>query len=231
MHVCLGELVLVSALEELYEICRKCRRGLVGKYGVGRVIARPFIGANGNYTRTTNRHDFSLVPPGKTMLNYIKDKGMATIALGKIFDIFAGDGISEHVYTSGNEDGINKILEFMKKDFTGLLFANLVDYDMLYGHRRDIDGYANAVAFFDSRLPEIIAELRENDILIITADHGCDPSYSRTTDHTREYTPLLVYGKKLEPKNLGTRKSFADIGASILKYLEITGEIAGDAFL
>ncbi len=221
----------VVPLEELYEICRMCRRKLKGKYAVGRVIARPFVGESGKYTRTSNRHDFSLEPPGKTLLNYISDKGLDTIAVGKIFDIFAGSGISEHVYTTGNEDGINKTLEYMKKDFEGLLFSNLVDYDMLYGHRRDADGYAKAVAFFDSKLQLLIDALKDDDILMITADHGCDPAYLKTTDHTREYTPFLAYGTNLKPGNLGTRDSFADIAASILEYLAVDAELKGKSFI
>ena len=221
----------VVPLEELYDICRTCRKGLVGKYGVGRVIARPFVGTSGSYTRTSNRHDFSLVPPRKTMLDYIKESGRDSLAVGKIFDIFAGAGISEHVYTTGNPDGIDKTLEYLERDFNGILFVNLVDYDMLYGHRRDIDGYAKAVAYFDDRLPEILGKLKDDDILMITADHGCDPAYTKTTDHTREYTPFLMYGKNVTAKNYGTRNSFADIGATILDYLGVSGDIKGESLL
>ncbi|MCR5508100.1 MAG: phosphopentomutase [Lachnospiraceae bacterium] len=221
----------VVPLEELYEICRTCRRGLKGKYGVGRVIARPFIGSNGNYTRTSNRHDFSLVPPGKTMLDHIRGAGKDVIAVGKIFDIFAGAGITEHTYTTGNPDGIDKTISFMDKDFDGLMFVNLVDYDMLYGHRRDIDGYARAVAYFDGKLPEIFAKMRDDDVLMITADHGCDPAFTKTTDHTRECVPLLIYGKSIKPRDLGTRNTFADIAATVLDHLGVPGDTEGESLL
>ena len=221
----------VVPLEELYKICRICRKGLMYDFGVGRVIARPFIGTSGNYTRTSNRHDFSLIPPGDTMLDYIKDAGLDTLAVGKIFDIFAGAGITEHVYTTGNPDGIEKTLEFMDRDFNGLLFVNLVDYDMLYGHRRDIDGYARAVAYFDAKLPEIFAKMRDDDVLMITADHGCDPAFTKTTDHTRECVPFLMYGKNIKPGSLGTGNTFADIAATVLDYLEVEGKVSGNTLL
>ncbi len=221
----------VVPLDELYEICRKCRNILKGKYGVGRVIARPFIGSDGNYTRTGNRHDFSLVPPDKTMLDHITDAGMETLAVGKIYDIFAGTGITEHVYTTGNPDGIEKTLEYMDRDFEGILFVNLVDYDMLYGHRRDIDGYARAVAYFDDKLPQIMGKMRDDDVLMITADHGCDPAFTKTTDHTRECVPFLMYGRNVRPGNLGIRDTFADIAATVLDYLGIHGGNAGGSLL
>ena len=222
----------VVPLEELYEACRTARKILKGKTGVGRVIARPFVGkGNGNYTRTSNRHDFSLEPPKTTMLDDIKNAGLASIGIGKIKDIFAGVGITEYTYTTGNEDGINKTLEYMDKDFEGLLFVNLVDYDMLYGHRRDIDGYAKAVAYFDDKLTEIMGKMRDDDVLMITADHGCDPGYTKTTDHTREYVPFIMYGKNITPKNLGTHKTFADMGATVLDYLNVNGTISGQSVL
>lgn len=217
----------IVPLEELYEDCRIARKILQGKHGVGRVIARPFVGESGSYSRTGGRHDFSLLPPKETMLDIIKSQGLDCIGVGKIHDIFAGQGLSEYVYSAGNEDGINKTIEYMKKDFNGLLFVNLVDYDMLYGHRRDIDGYAKAVAYFDERLPELMELMGDEDILMITADHGCDPSFLKTTDHTRERVPLLMYGRKVEPKNYGTRESFADIAATVLKYLGVSGDIEG----
>ncbi len=213
----------VVPLEELYSACRKARQILTGQHGVGRVIARPFVGSSGNYTRTTNRHDFSLLPPKDTMLDVLIDNKKDVIGIGKIHDIFAGKGLSEYTYTSGNEDGINKTLEYLDKDFDGLLFVNLVDYDMLYGHRRDIDGYAKAVAFLDDRLCDIVSKLKDDDILIITADHGCDPGYLATTDHTREYVPFLCCRKDFAPagdkQDLGTRPTFADIAATTLAYL------------
>lgn len=221
----------VVPVEQLYEYCRMARKILTGKHGVGRVIARPFTGENGNYTRTPRRHDFSLEPPGDTILNILQAHGKDTIAVGKIFDIFAGSGISEHVYTSGNAEGIERTLEYLDKDFEGICFINLVDFDMLYGHRRDIDGYAKALSYFDGKLPEIMAKMRDEDVLMITADHGCDPGYLKTTDHTREYTPFVMYGKPVAPGNLGTRKTFADIGASVLQYFDIVLTFAGEGIL
>ncbi len=153
------------------------------------------------------------------------------IAVGKINDIFAGKGITEYVYTSGNAEGITRTLEYLDKDFEGLCFVNLVDYDMLYGHRRDVDGYAKALAYFDEKLPEIMGKMKEEDVLIITADHGCDPAYMATTDHTREHTPFLMYGKQIQPINYGTRETFADIAATVLDYLGVVKETAGDSML
>ena len=221
----------VVPVEQLYEYCRMARKILTGKHGVGRVIARPFTGESGNYTRTPRRHDFSLEPPGDTILNILQAHGKDTIAVGKIFDIFAGSGISEHVYTSVNAEGIERTLEYLDKDFEGICFINLVDFDMLYGHRRDIDGYAKALSYFDGKLPEIMAKMRDEDVLMITADHGCDPGYLKTTDHTREYTPFVMYGKPVAPGNLGTRKTFADIGASVLQYFDIVPAFAGEGIL
>ncbi|MBQ8139062.1 MAG: phosphopentomutase [Lachnospiraceae bacterium] len=221
----------VVPCETLYEYCRIARRILVGEHGVGRVIARPFVGENGNYTRTPRRHDFSLLPPGDTMLDVLKANGKDVIAVGKINDIFAGKGITEYVYTSGNAEGIERTLEYLDRDFDGLCFVNLVDYDMLYGHRRDSVGYAAALNYFDLKLKDILSKLKEDDALLITADHGCDPSYTRTTDHTREYTPMLLYGKKIEGRNLGTRSSFADIAATALDFLGLSERLAGVSML
>ncbi len=208
--------------EQLYAYCRMARELLTGEHGVGRVIARPFTGSvEQGFTRTDGRHDFSLEPPGVTMLDQLSAAGKSVIAVGKINDIFAGRGITEAVHTSGNEEGIRRTLAYMDREFDGLCFVNLVDYDMLYGHRRDIDGYAKALAFFDEKLPELLGKLKEEDVLMITADHGCDPAYTATTDHTREYTPFLMYGKEIEPLNYGTRKTFADIGATVLQYLGV----------
>ena len=226
--------------EELYDICRKAREILTGKHGVGRVIARPFTGTSGNYVRTSRRHDFSLLPPEDTMLDVLSSCKKDVIGIGKIHDIFAGRGLTEYTYTTGNEDGINRTIEYMERDFDGLLFVNLVDYDMLYGHRRDIDGYAKAVAYFDDRLPEIVGKLRDDDILMITADHGCDPGYLATTDHTRENVPLLCCRRDFMPAsdrggNLKTGKTYADIAASVLEFLKIPEKerkrISGDPIL
>ena len=221
----------VVPVEELYEYCRTARMILTGKHGVGRVIARPFTGTSGQYVRTPRRHDFSLNPPAVTMLDQLKEAGKDVIAVGKIYDIFAGQGITEHVYTQGNAEGIEKTLSYLQKDFEGLCFINLVDYDMLYGHRNDIDGYAKALTAFDEKLPEILAGLKEEDILMITADHGCDPGYTVSTDHSREYTPFLMYGKQVLPGNLGTRKTFADIGATVLQYFGIAPAFPGAGML
>lgn len=217
--------------EKLYEYCKMARKILTGKHGVGRVIARPFVGEPGTYTRTSNRHDFSLEPPKDTMLDVLKKKGLSVIGIGKIHDIFAGRGLTEFSYTNGNADGIFQTKEWMKKDFDGLCFVNLVDYDMLYGHRNDIDGYAKALTAFDLELPELMGLMKEGDALMITADHGCDPS-TPSTDHSREYTPFLMYeyGQK-KGHNLGTRITFADIGATVLDYLGIKPELDGTSVL
>lgn len=217
--------------EQLYEYCRIARRILTGEHGVGRVIARPFVGTSGNYTRTPHRHDFSLLPPGDTMLDVLKAEGKDVIAVGKINDIFAGKGVTEFVYTSGNEEGIERTLEYLDKDFEGLCFVNLVDYDMLYGHRRDVDGYAAALTYFDEKLPDILSKMRPDDALLITADHGCDPSYTKTTDHTREYTPMILFGDSIAPGNIGTRESFSDIAATVLDFLGSPERLAGKSML
>ena len=217
--------------ETLYEYCRIAREILTGEHGVGRVIARPFEGESGHYVRTPRRHDFSIEPPSVNMLDQLKEKGYDCIAVGKIFDIFAGKGITEHVYTAGNAEGMQRTLEYQSRDFEGLCFINLVDYDMLYGHRNDIDGYAKALTAFDEWLPRFLANMRPDDILMITADHGCDPGYTVSTDHSREYTPLVVYGKKIAPVNLGTRKTFADISATVLDYFGIRPEFDATTML
>ncbi|MEG2870417.1 MAG: phosphopentomutase [Clostridium sp.] len=217
-------------IEELYRYCEIARRLCTGEFGVGRIIARPFEGEY-PYKRTSRRHDYSLEPPKPTMLNYMKDAGKVVLAVGKINDIFAGSGITDMVRTVNNEDGIDKTLAYAKQDFEGICFTNLVDYDMLYGHRNDIDGYAKALTAFDERLPELLAMLKDDDILMITADHGCDPS-TPSTDHSREYVPYVIAGKHIKPGvNLGTRGTFADIAATILDYLEVQGDIAGESVL
>ncbi len=221
----------VVPVEELYEYCRIARELLVGEHGVGRVIARPFEGEPGNFSRTVRRHDFSLKPPGTTMLDVLAAHGKEVLGVGKIYDIFAGKSVTDSVRTSGNADGIDKTLAFMERDFEGLCFVNLVDFDMLYGHRNDVDGYAKALTYFDERLPEILNKLKEEDILMITADHGCDPS-TPSTDHSREYTPLVMYGRLVPAGlNLGTRPTFADIGATVLSYFGIGSEIDGESLV
>lgn len=221
----------IVPVEKLYEYCKIARKILQGEHSVGRVIARPFVGEKGNFARTANRHDFSLSPPKKTMLDFISEGGLSVIAVGKINDIFSGSGITEYVYTTSNDDGMSKTLEYMDRDFSGLCFVNLVDFDMLYGHRNDTEGYAKALTEFDRVLPEIIAKLRNDDILLITADHGCDPGFKKSTDHTREHIPALIFGKRIKSKNLGTRKGFSDIGKTVCDYLGVKAEIAGKSFL
>lgn len=218
-------------IEKQYEFCEIARELLRGEHSVGRVIARPFEGESGAYKRTDRRKDFSLKPINRTMLDYIKMAGLEVKAVGKIEDIFCGEGITHSIHTHGNQDGINRTLEYMEENFEGLIFTNLVDFDMLYGHRNDIAGYGNALKEFDKRLPEIIDMLRAEDILMITADHGCDPT-KPGTDHTREFVPLLIYKKGMKGNtNLHIRDSFSDIAATCLDYLGITGDIRGSSFL
>ena len=220
----------VVPLEKLYEYCRIARSQLQGKHGVGRVIARPFIGSSGAYRRTANRHDYSLEPPAQTLLDAVKAAGLECIGVGKIYDIFAGRGTTEHVYNQSNAHGMEHTLHYAQKDFHGLCFVNLVDFDMLYGHRRDIDGYAAALSEFDRWLPSLLQSLGDEDVVMITADHGCDPAYLATTDHTREYVPLLMLGKQIRPVNLGTRLSFADIAATAAELLGVSLATPGKSF-
>ena len=212
----------VVPLEKLYEYCQIARDMLVGQHAVGRVIARPFVtDENGSFKRTTNRHDYSLKPPKKTVLDYIKAAGKDVIGVGKIYDIFDGEGITEKIKTGTNDIGIAETYKLLDRDFDGLAFVNLVDFDSVYGHRNNVDGYANAATEFDSWLGTFIPKMRENDMLIITADHGCDPG-TPSTDHSRECVPLLVYGAKVkENNNLGTITSFAHIGATVADYLDV----------
>lgn len=221
----------VVPLEQLYEYCHIARDLLKGKHGVGRVIARPFVGdpVNG-FKRTSNRHDYSLEPAKDTLLDVLKASGKDSIAVGKIHDIFAGRGDTEYVYNKSNADGMSHALHYAEQDFNGLCFVNLVDFDMLYGHRRDIDGYANALTEFDGWLPSLQEKLGEDDLVMITADHGCDPAYTATTDHTREYVPLLILGKNVKPGSLGTRCSFADIAATVAELLDVQLETSGKSF-
>lgn len=218
-------------LEELYDACRKARAILRGKHGVGRVIARPYVGESASeFRRTSNRHDFSLEPPKQTMLDAIKAAGLDTLAVGKIYDIFAGQGTTEHIFNKSNADGMAHTDDYAARDFHGLCFVNLVDFDMQYGHRRDVDGYANALTEFDTWLGQFLPKLGDEDLVMITADHGCDPAYTATTDHTREYVPLVVLGKQVKPVNLGTRKSFADIAATVTELLNVPFETPGKSF-
>ena len=220
----------VVPLEQLYEYCHIARAQLQGKHGVGRVIARPFVGTSGNYKRTSNRHDYSLEPPKQTLLDAVQAAGLDSLAVGKIYDIFAGKGITEHVYNKSNTDGMNHTTDYVNRDFHGLCFVNLVDFDMLYGHRRDIDGYAKALTEFDTWLGSFLPKLGDEALVMITADHGCDPSYTATTDHTREYVPLVMLGKAVKPVNLGTRKSFADIAATVAELLGVELDTPGRSF-
>ena len=210
----------IVPLERLYEYCQIAREMLVDKWAVGRVIARPFIGEYPNFARTTNRRDFSLEPTGKTVLDALVESKYEVISVGKISDIFAGRGISRGYKTHSNLEGIEKTIELLNEDFCGLCFTNLVDFDMVYGHRNDIDGYASALSEFDSYLPTLVNSLKDEDILIITADHGCDPG-DKSTDHTREYVPLLIIKKGLKSKNLGTLSSFSVIASTISEYFGI----------
>ena len=216
--------------EQLYEYCRIARKLLTGKHGVGRVIARPFVGAPGSFKRTANRHDFSLEPPEENLLDAVKAAGLDSISVGKIYDIFAGRGITEHVYNRDNRDGMQHTMDYAGRDFTGLCFVNLVDFDMLYGHRRNAAGYAGALNEFDAWLGQFTRVMRDEDILFITADHGCDPDYTATTDHTREYVPLLALGSRVKPVDLGTRGSFADIAATVAELLGVKLETQGKSF-
>lgn len=217
-------------LPELYRCCEAAREICQGDWAVGRVIARPFTGEYPNFARTANRHDYSLLPPEPTMLGRLKEAGFDTIGVGKISDIFAGSGISEKILTKGNTDGLSKCTELLSREFHGLCFVNLVDFDMVYGHRRDAKGYAAALMEFDRWLGAALPKLREGDILMITADHGCDPG-SAGTDHTREYVPLLAAGAPVRPGvDLGTRSSFADIGATVLELFGVGSAAHGASF-
>ena len=208
------------APELLYEYCRIARGLLTGEHAVGRVIARPFITENGGFKRTANRHDFSLKPPRKTLLNAISDAGLSVISVGKINDIFAGEGITEAIPSHSNGEGMQITAELLKRDFSGLVFTNLVDFDSSYGHRQDAVGYARALNEFDAWLSEFYKNLSEGDALIITADHGCDPT-DKSTDHTREYVPLIIYSKGILPKNLGTKSSFTSVGGIVAQMLSV----------
>ncbi len=219
----------IVPLDELYVDCQRARDLLCGRHAVGRVIARPFTGESGAYRRSANRRDFSLEPPGPTMLDALSAAGRDVIAVGKITDIFAHRGITDAIHTENNADGMQKTLAVAERAFDGLCFVNLVDFDMLYGHRRDVDGYARALSQFDRFLALLTAKLAPDDMLFVTADHGCDPAF-RGTDHTREYTPLLVFGERIRPADLGVRGSFADIAATLLELFSVSSGISGDSF-
>jgi len=222
----------IVPLEELYKICEIAREmTLDEEFSVGRIIARPFTGKPGSFKRTHNRRDYAVKPPEKTVMNYLVDHNYDSIAVGKISDIYAKEGVSKSIKTKSNMDGVDKTIEALKEGFNGLIFTNLVDFDMLYGHRRDPIGYGTAIEEFDARLPEIFEALNDDDLLIITADHGNDPTHTGT-DHTREYVPLLVYSKSLKaPDSLGIRTTFADIGATIAENFKIELPSIGASFL
>lgn len=220
----------IIPLKNLYKIC-EISREICNEYNIGRVIARPFIGSSGNFTRTSNRRDYPMVPPADTVLDHLQSSGVNVIGIGKIEDIFAGRGVTEAFHTKSNEDGMNILSGVLERRNGGLIFVNLVDFDMLYGHRRNPLGYAGALEEFDLRLGPLLNNLNGSDILMITADHGCDPGF-RGTDHTREYIPILAYGKSLEPKNIGIRKTFSDIGVSVLKYFDLGNDgFPGESFI
>lgn len=220
----------IIPLEKLYEMCRKARNILTGEHAVGRVIARPFIGTEGNFMRTDRRRDFSLKPIHKTILDHIKETGYQVKAVGKIEDIFAGEGITEAVHIHGNMDGVDKTIDYIEQKFEGLIFTNLVEFDMLYGHRNNVEGYAQALSQFDERLPELIGAMDEEDVLFITADHGCDPT-TESTDHSREYVPLLIYGRNVNHGvNLGTRKTFSDIAQTLSEMFGLGADFGAQSF-
>ena len=220
----------VIPLSELMRFCSIAREMLVGEMEVGRVIARPFLGKEGDYRRTTNRHDFAILPPHQTLLDHVQKRGLPVLAVGKIRDIYAGQGVTEYTLTKSNREGVARTLEYMAQNRPGLIMTNLVDFDMLYGHRNDVQGYATALEEFDQRLPEILRVMGPEDLLIITADHGCDPT-TPSTDHSREYVPLLVYGQNLKKGvNLGIRQSFADLGATVAEVLQLDPLTHGQSF-
>ena len=219
----------IVPVETLYTYCRIARELLRGEHGVGRVIARPFTGSH-PFTRTANRRDFSLEPPAPTLLDAVSAAGQTVWAVGKISDIFAGRGVTRCDLTHGNAEGMEMALEAVDTDFTGLCLVNLVDFDMLYGHRQDVDGYAAALTAFDRWLPSFVDRMRKDDLLIVTADHGCDPGDSHT-DHTREYVPMLLCGARVNPVNLGTRSSYSDIAATVAEFLNVPYTGAGESFL
>ncbi|NLW06400.1 MAG: phosphopentomutase [Clostridia bacterium] len=219
----------IIPVQELYRYCRIARELLQGEHAVGRVIARPFVGEKGNFIRTERRQDFSLPPVKPTLLDAATDAGLQVKAVGKIKDIFAGRGISRWVHTRDNMDGIDQTINYMREGERGLIFTNLVDFDMHYGHRNDVAGYAAALEAFDRRLPELWQLLNQNDVLVLTADHGCDPT-TASTDHSREYVPVLIYGNRIRQLNIGVRPTFADLGATVAEMLGVNYKLAGQSF-
>lgn len=221
----------VVPLGELYAICEKARRMLVGDLAVGRVIARPFIGEEGQYERTRNRRDFSFEPPGETILSAVKAAGLEVMGIGKIEDIFAGVGLTQRNHTRDNDSGITATVAAIKADFDGLVFSNLVDFDMLYGHRNNVKGYKEALEALDARIPQMLQAMRPDDIIVFTADHGCDPT-TASTDHSREYIPVFVYGDRVKPgTDIGVRSTFADIAATAAEFFELKNWHVGTSFL
>jgi len=221
----------IIPVNKLYQMCMKARKILTHEHGVARVIARPFVGEPGSFKRTERRKDFSLPPPEETVLDILKKNGIPVIGIGKIDDLFAGRGLTESIHTKNNSDGMDKLVGAMKKFEKGLLFINLIDFDMLWGHRNNPQAFASGLEGFDRRLPEVLNLLKSDDLLIITADHGCDPT-TPSTDHSREYVPLLVYGKSIKNNvNLGIRKSFSDVGKTIAEIFKVSGTKNGVSFL
>lgn len=220
----------VVPVAELYDICRKARRLMQGEHAIGRIIARPFIGGEGSFSRTDNRRDFAYAPPGDTVLDLISRQGLQVHGIGKIEDIFVGRGLTQATHTANNEEGIAFLLADMRENYSGLCFVNLVDFDSVYGHRRNISGYAGALEQFDAALPDIFARLKKEDLLIITADHGCDPGF-KGTDHTREYVPVIAYSHELPPADIGVRNTFADTAATVAAFLGIPYSLAGKSYL
>ncbi len=221
----------IIPVNELYQMCMKARKILIGEHGVARVIARPFVGEPGSFKRTERRKDFSLPPPEETVLDILKKNSIPVIGMGKIEDLFAGRGLTQSIHTQNNSDGMNKLVEAMKKFEDGLLFINLIDFDMLWGHRNNPQAFASGLEDFDQRFPEVLNLLGSDDLLVITADHGCDPT-TPSTDHSREYVPLLVYGKSIgKGVNLGIRKSFSDVGKTTAEIFKVSGTKNGESFL
>lgn len=223
----------IYPLQQQYQYCQMAREMLTGEHAVGRVIARPFVGRPGSFVRTPGRKDFSVEPPEDTLLDVMISAGYKTYAIGKIRDLFAERGITTHVKTAGNDEGMQKLIEAAREDREHqLVFANLVDFDQLWGHRRDPHSFAKALEAFDRRLGELLQRLREDDLLIITADHGCDPTYDKHTDHTREYVPLLVYGKKIKAGvDLGTRDTMTDVALTVAEIFDVKHRFTGESFL